>query len=165
MTTINEQISALKQYAKEHGLEVRFRDHKTDQGDFCIFIYDKANFRESYAVGFDGYYGSKAIGFDKCLKSAYHWIDKRDKRFTYRDGRWQYGHFHFIVWKNKEARDLDHYLTIEDANKAAKEYVNQGCCVVCYDQPPMGKSRLAKVYGNYEGHVNEYVMKQIKNGY
>ena len=35
------EIKKLKEYAKEHGLEIRFRDHTTPLGDFCIFIYDK----------------------------------------------------------------------------------------------------------------------------
>ena len=48
---IREEISKLKEAAKKNGLEVRFRDHKTNQGDFCIFIYDKS-FRKTYAVGF-----------------------------------------------------------------------------------------------------------------
>ena len=161
-TNIDKQISELKQYAKEHGLEVRFRDHKTDQGDFCIFIYDRQNFRNSYAVGYDGDWQSKCISFDKCLKSAYRWIERRDKRFTFRDGRWQYGHFHFIIWKDRDGSDREHYLTMEDADKAAAEYMKQGYCVVCYDQEPNGKSKIAKVYGDYQRHCNDYVINMIR---
>ena len=159
-TTVLQQISELKQYAKAHGLDVRFRDHKTDQGDFCIFIYDRDNFRKSYAVGFDGDWQSKAVPFDKCLKSAYRWIDKRDKRFTLRDGRWQYGRYHFIIWKDGNGQDCAHYLTTEDADKAAAEYMAQGYAVACYDQTPEGKSRPAKFYGNIQRHANDYVRKQ-----
>lgn len=162
MKTIDNQINELKQVAKAHGLEIRFRNHKTDQGDFCIFIYDRQNFRQSYAVGYDGDWQGQSVSFDKCLKSAYNWIERRDKRFIFRDGRWQYGHFHFIVWKDGDGSDREHYLTIGDADKAAAEYMKQGYCVVCYDQEPTGKSRLAKVYGDYERHTNDYVRNQIK---
>jgi hypothetical protein len=82
------EIQKLKQHAKEHGLKVRFRDHTTPSGDFCIFIYDKT-YRNSYAVGFDGCWGLSNISFDKCLKSAYNWIDKRDKRFEKINGVWK----------------------------------------------------------------------------
>ena len=158
---IDNKISELRRKAAEQGLSIRFRNTKTDQGDFCIFIKDPT-FRPGYAVGFDGDWQSKAVSFDQCLASAYHWIEKRDKRFTFRDGRWQYGHYHFIVWKDRDGRDMNYYLTIEDADKAAAEYVSQGCCVVCYDEPPSGKSTLAKVYGEYLPHVNDYVRKSIE---
>lgn len=160
--TIDEQINKLEQYAKQHGLKIRFRNRKTDQGDFCIFIYDQVNFRKSYAVGFDGDWDSKCVPFDKCLKSAYNWIDRRDKRFTFRDGRWQYGRYHFIIWKDGDGSDREHYLTMEDADKAAAEYMKQGYCVVCYEVEPNETSRLAKVYGDYTRHCNDYVKKQIR---
>ena len=158
---IDNKISELRRKAAEQGLSIRFRNTKTDQGDFCIFIKDPT-FRPGYAVGFDGDWQSKAVSFDQCLCMAYHWLRKRDKRFTFRDGRWQYGHYHFIVWKDRDGRDMNYYLTIEDADKAAAEYVSQGCCVVCYDEPPSGKSMLAKVYGEYLPHVNDYVRKSIE---
>ena len=160
---VSKQIEKLKQAAKAQGLQVRFRDHKTDQGDFCIFIYDRANFRKSYAVGYDGDWEGAGVGFEKCLKSAYNWLQRRDKRFTFRGGRWQYGHYHFIVWKDGEGSDRDHYLTVEDADKAASELTRQGYCVVCYDQQPEGNSQVFKVYGDYECHTNDYVKKSIRN--
>lgn len=158
---IDNKISELRRKAAEQGLSIRFRNTPTDQGDFCIFIKDPT-FRAGYAVGFDGDWQGKAVSFDKCLASAYHWIEKRDKRFTFRDGRWQYGHYHFIVWKDRDGWDMNYYLTIEDADKAAAEYVSQGCCVVCYDEPPSGKSMLTKVYGEYLPHVNDYVRRSIE---
>ena len=85
------EIQKLKQHAKEHGLKVRFRDHTTAQGDFCIFIYDKS-FRRSYAVGFDGSWGigkSNPCSFETCVKCAYKWIEKRDKRFEKINGIWK----------------------------------------------------------------------------
>jgi hypothetical protein len=146
-------IDALKAYAKEHGLTVRFRDKKTDQGDFCIFIYDK-NFRESYAVGYDGTYNSQyGCTLDDCIKSAYKWIDKRDKRFIFRDGKWQYGRYHFILWKDKKSWDKEHYLTAEDADTAAAAYVVQGYAVVCYLTSPTDNSyELFKTYGDVAGN-------------
>ena len=85
------KINKLKAVAKENGLEVRFHDHKTNMGDFCIFIYDKS-VRKSYMVGFDGDWNSKnkKLTFNVCLRSAYNWIEKRDKRYTKVDGKWVY---------------------------------------------------------------------------
>jgi len=158
---IIKQINELKKVAKEHGLTVRFRNTPNEQGDFCIFIYDK-NFRESYAVGYDGDWNSECISFESCLRMAYKWIEKRDKRFTFRDGRWQYGRYHFIIWRDGRSSDNEHYLTIEDADEAAADYVKQGYAVVCYDQEPSGRSKLAKVYGDHERHCNDYVKKSIR---
>lgn len=86
---ITTEIKKLKAIAKKNGLEVRFHNHNTNAGDFCIFIYDKS-VRKSYMVGFDGYWGSKTLPFDVCLRSAYKWIEKRDKRYTKVDGMWVY---------------------------------------------------------------------------
>ena len=83
------KINKLKAVAKENGLEVRFRNHTTNMGDFCIFIYDKS-VRKSYMVGFDGNWNSKKLTFNVCLRSAYSWIEKRDKRYTKVDGKWVY---------------------------------------------------------------------------
>jgi len=87
---ITTEIKKLKAVAKKNGLEVRFHDHKTNMGDFCIFIYDKS-VRKSYMVGFDGLWGileCSRFSFGVCLRSAYNWIEKRDKRYTKVDGRW-----------------------------------------------------------------------------
>jgi len=83
------KINKLKEVAKENGLDVRFRNHTTNMGHFCIFIYDKS-VRESYMVGFDGNWYSKKLTFNACLRSAYKWIEKRDKRYTKVDGKWVY---------------------------------------------------------------------------
>ena len=73
---IDKKIAELKAYAKKHGMEVRFRNHRTNQGDFCIFIYDRSFRPRSYAVGFDGDYEScGGTDFGKCLKQAYKEID------------------------------------------------------------------------------------------
>ena len=42
------------------------------------------------------------------------------------------------------------------------DYVKQGYAVVCYDQEPSGRSKLAKVYGDHERHCNDYVKKSIR---
>lgn len=84
---ITTEINKLKAVAKKNGLEVRFHNHNTNAGDFCIFIYDKS-VRKSYMVGFDGNWDSKTVPFDVCLCSAYKWIEKRDKRYTKVDNRW-----------------------------------------------------------------------------
>ena len=89
MNTIKAKINELKVIAKANGLKVRFRDHKTNQGDFCIFIYDKS-VRESYIVGYDGDWKGETIDFDCCLRQAYRWIENRDKRFEKVDGKWIY---------------------------------------------------------------------------
>ena len=86
---IRLEIEKLRNVAKSNGLGIRFRGHKTNMGDFCIFIYDKS-VRKSYMVGYDGNWDSKTLPFDVCLRSAYHWIEKRDKRYTKVDGRWKF---------------------------------------------------------------------------
>jgi len=89
---ITAEINKLKTVAKENGLEVRFHDHKTNAGDFCIFIYDKS-VRKSYMVGFDGLWGIvefSKLSFKSCLNCAYKWIEKRDKRFEKVNGKWIY---------------------------------------------------------------------------
>lgn len=86
---IKSEIEKLKKVAKENGLDVRFRGHKTNQGDFCIFIYDKS-VRKSYIVGYDGSWKSDTTDFGFCLSCAYNWIEKRDFRFTKVDGKWIY---------------------------------------------------------------------------
>ena len=64
---IRLEIDKLRDVAKANGLWIRFHDHKTNMGDFCIFIYDKS-VRKSYMVGFDGSWGSKTSPFDVCLQ-------------------------------------------------------------------------------------------------
>ena len=86
---IRLEIDKLRDVAKANGLGIRFRDHKTNMGDFCIFIYDKS-VRKSYMVGFDGSWTNKSLSFESCLRMAYKWIEKRDKRFEKVNGKWIY---------------------------------------------------------------------------
>ena len=86
------EINKLKKVAKENGLEVKFRNHTTNMGDFCIFIYDKS-VRKSYIVGFDGLWGIvefSRLSFKSCLEKAYNWIEKRDKRYIKSNEKWMY---------------------------------------------------------------------------
>jgi hypothetical protein len=39
-------------------------------------------------VGFDGDWKSDTTDFDFCLRQAYRWIEKRDKRFEKVNGKW-----------------------------------------------------------------------------
>ena len=158
---MKEKIELLRKEAEKQGLKIRFRKTPTDQGDFCIFIYDPS-FRKGYAVGFDGDNTGEGVSFDQCLSSAYRWLEKRDKRFILRDDRWQYGRYHFVLWKDGNGKDSDHYLTIDDADKAAEIFVSQGYCVVCYDQNPNGTYTFLKVYGDYNLHCNDFVKNLIK---
>ncbi len=89
---IRIEINKLKKVAKENGLEVKFRNHRTTMGDFCIFIYDKS-VRKSYIVGYDGLWGIvefSKLSFKSCLEKAYNWIEKRDIRYTKVDNRWRF---------------------------------------------------------------------------
>lgn len=84
----DKAIADLKQLAIQHGCKIRFQNHRTNAGDFCIFIYDKS-FRNSYAVGFDGSYDSKCCDFEACVNSAKQWLEHRDKRFVKVNGVWK----------------------------------------------------------------------------
>ena len=85
---VNDSIADLKLLAIQYGCKIRFQNHRTNAGDFCIFIYDKS-FRNSYAVGFDGNYDSKCCDFEKCVAQAKHWLEHRDKRFVKVNGAWK----------------------------------------------------------------------------
>ena len=89
MRQVEDKIKKLKQAAMKQGLLVRFRNVRTNMGDFCIFIYDKA-VRASYMVGFDGDWFSDYLSFEDCLNSAYKWLENRDKRYMKIDGKWVY---------------------------------------------------------------------------
>lgn len=126
---IEKQIRELKEYAKSKGLSVRFRNHKTDLGDFCIFIYDK-NFRKIYAVGFDGSWDNPG-DFDQCLSMAYDWIDHRDHRFELVGGKWVYKRF---LLTSPTVSPNDYCMTIEDAGALATKYKNEGHTrIACFD--------------------------------
>ena len=74
---ITNVINYLKETAKNKGLEVKFRDSKTNAGDFTIFIYDKS-INKNYLIGFDGYWNVKPdddISFNNCAKMAEKYIN------------------------------------------------------------------------------------------
>ena len=68
-TTINN----LRTLAKSKNLSIRFRNKKTNEGDFCIFIYGPTQKR--YLVGFDGDYNSTNFSFEKCVEQAKNYIE------------------------------------------------------------------------------------------
>lgn len=73
------KIAKLEKYAKEHGYDkIVFRDRTTNQGDFCIFLYNKKIQPKRYCVGFDGEWTAKSDtqwNFDNCIQAAYEYID------------------------------------------------------------------------------------------
>jgi len=72
----SECISELVEIAAKKGLTIKFRKHKTDQGDFCIFIYDKSK-QSRYLIGYDGYWTKyPEYSFEKCFNMALDYINK-----------------------------------------------------------------------------------------
>lgn len=65
----------MKELAKNHKLEVRFRDKAMPSEDFCIFIYDK-RVQKSAIVGFDGSWnGIAELNFARCYQEAVDFIE------------------------------------------------------------------------------------------
>ena len=130
---IEKQIRVLKEYAKSKGLSIRFRDHETAQGDFCIFIYDKS-FRKNFIVGYDGdwsAYPESVLSFSRFLSMAYSWIDNRDSRFELVNGKWAYKRFLLTA---DGVSPNDYCMTIEDAGALATKYKNEGHTrIACFD--------------------------------
>lgn len=79
---VKEKIEELKNLAKEKDLTIKFRDRKTNQGDFCIFIYHPD--RRQYLVGFDGDWKSKEFNFDNCYNQAVNWIETFDSKVFFK---------------------------------------------------------------------------------
>lgn len=75
---VKEKIKELKELAKKKNLTIKFRDKKTNEGDFCIFIYHPDKRR--YLVGFDGDWESTNFNFDYCYDEAVNWIEKFDAK-------------------------------------------------------------------------------------
>lgn len=69
-----EAIKALKELAKNHKLEIKFRDKPMPSGDFCIFIYNKSK-QQRYLVGFDGDWQSLTNNFARCYQDAVEFIE------------------------------------------------------------------------------------------
>ncbi|MCH5166899.1 MAG: hypothetical protein J1F35_03315 [Erysipelotrichales bacterium] len=71
---VKRAIDELKAEAEKKNLKVVFRDRKTNQGDFCIFIYSDRQKR--YHVGFNGDWNDKSeYSFETCLTDAKKWIE------------------------------------------------------------------------------------------
>lgn len=64
-------LAFIRNYAKEHGLSIRFRNGKYNE--FTIFIYDKSK-SNRYIVGFDGSRVSQTHNLEYCCNQAYKFI-------------------------------------------------------------------------------------------
>ncbi len=75
---IENSINNLKDFAKSRGMKVVFRNHTTNCGDFCIFIYDSKmfGFHTRYLVGYDGSWDANHKQFDDCWEMAMDYIRK-----------------------------------------------------------------------------------------
>lgn len=83
---INSQIGGLRALAKEKGYKLVFRNHPTEQGDFCIFIYTPQR-KKIYTIGFDGDWDAREDSpchFDNCVMDARDFIIKFSSNADYR---------------------------------------------------------------------------------
>jgi hypothetical protein len=70
-----ECIDYLADLGSDKNLTIKFRNRKTNQGDFCIFIYDKSK-QPNYLVGYDGYFDDEyVINFEVCFYQAKEYIE------------------------------------------------------------------------------------------
>ena len=65
-------VSYCQDLAQKKGLKIVFRNRKTNQGDFCFFIYDK-NKQKNYLVGYDGDWNGN-ISFQHCAEQTIKYI-------------------------------------------------------------------------------------------
>ena len=67
---MNITLTVVREFAKEKGLHIMFRNQGDNQ--FTIFIYDKRK-QKNYLIGFDcsRYYDD---GLSKCCEQAYEYI-------------------------------------------------------------------------------------------
>ena len=86
--SVIEEIDKLKAAAAKQGIEIKFRNRKMPQGDFCIFIYDRKFRAKSYTVGYDGVWDDDLESFTKCMHQAYKWLDSRDSRYKKVGNEW-----------------------------------------------------------------------------
>lgn len=64
-------LAFIRNYAKEHGLSIRFRNGKDNE--FTIFIYDKSK-SNNYIIGFDGSRTATTCNLEYCCNQAYKFI-------------------------------------------------------------------------------------------
>jgi len=77
---VKNSVENLREYATCKGLKLVFRNHPTNAGDFCFFIYKMSGGR--YLVGYDGYWDVDPrdnISFDRCWDSAHKFISNYDR--------------------------------------------------------------------------------------
>ena len=77
---IQKKINELQNLASSKNLTIKFRNRKTNYGDFCIFIYGPTQKR--YLVGFDGYYNTAdcEFTFDYCFEQAKKYINEFEQK-------------------------------------------------------------------------------------
>lgn len=76
---IQKKINDLQTLASSKNLTVKFRNRKTNCGDFCIFIYGPTQKR--YLVGFDGYYNTDyKFTFEYCYEQAKKYINEFEQK-------------------------------------------------------------------------------------
>ena len=140
----------MREFAKQHGLTIKFRSYPSNAGDFCIYIYDK-KFRDGYIVGFDGSNVSHTANLDSCIRMAYKWIVGRDRRFAKdAQGNWLYKPYNVCYWKDNYTNGGQlTFLKMEDAEKAAQAKYEEGYTSVNIVDIDIktGKSKLLKEYG------------------
>lgn len=76
--TIQDKIHKAVQLGYKKGLQIIFRNRKTNAGDFCFFIYDKRK-KSSYLVGYDGDWNAKEdsnTSFDNCYQATLDYIEQ-----------------------------------------------------------------------------------------
>ena len=72
-------LEFIRNYAKEHGLSIRFRNGKDNE--FTIFIYDKSK-SNKYIIGFDGSRTATTCDLEYCCNQAYRYIKFYNKLYN-----------------------------------------------------------------------------------
>lgn len=76
--SISEKIQNLINLGKEKGLDIVFRNRKTNTGDFCFFVYDKRK-QNRYLIGYDGDWDTDInsnTSFDSCYNATLKYIEQ-----------------------------------------------------------------------------------------
>ena len=76
---VKNSVGNLREYAKQKGLKLVFRNVTTNAGDFCFFIYAPKwhGYHTRYLIGYDGYWSAKpneVTSFELCWKAAHEFI-------------------------------------------------------------------------------------------
>lgn len=76
---VKNSVDNLREYAKQKGLKLVFRNVTTNAGDFCFFIYAPKwhGYHTRYLIGYDGYWSAnynEVTSFDRCWDAAHKFI-------------------------------------------------------------------------------------------